>query len=291
VQLARGRSAEAAEALERGLKLAPGDDSLCRRVARAYSDLGRNKEAEAMYRRAVQLRPAFWQNQNSLGGFLVRQGRLADAQDSFRQVIILHSEGDTGYVNLAAALILAGEHAQAKTVLQSALRVNPSYETHNNLGTVYYALGEFAEAASEWRAAIDGGAREAIVFSNLGDALRQLRRTPEAHEAYQQAIERGRRHTEQRPDDTEARAGLAMALAGDGQCPAARTEAARATAAGRLGATTHYYAAVAYALCGARGPAVTQTLHAIDGGVVSDVRTNPDLKPLLDDAVLKKRLR
>jgi tetratricopeptide (TPR) repeat protein/TolB-like protein len=291
VQLARGRSAEAAEALERGLKLAPGDDSLCRRVARAYSDLGRNTEAGTMYRRAVQLRPAYWQNQNSLGGFLLRQGQLQEAAVVFQKVIDLHPEADTGYVNLAAALILAGEHGKAEPVLKAALRVNPSYETHNNLGTVYYALGDYEQAATEWRAALDGGAREAIVSSNLGDALRQLKRTAEAHEAYQQAIERGRRRTESRPDDTEARAGLAMALGGDGQCAAARAEAARATADGRVGPTTHYYAAVAYALCGARGPAVTQAQHAIDGGVVSDVRTNPDLKPLLSDPVLQKRLR
>jgi hypothetical protein len=81
-----------------------------------------------------------------------------------------------------------------------------------------------------------------------------------------------------------------MALAGDGQCAAAGAEAARATAGGRVGpppTTTP----PSPTRCAGSGPAVTQTLHAIDGGVVSDVRTNPDLKSLLSDPTLKKRLR
>jgi Flp pilus assembly protein TadD len=47
-----------------------------------------------MYRRAVQLRPAFWQNQNSLGGFLLRQGQLQEAAAAFQKVIELHPEAD-----------------------------------------------------------------------------------------------------------------------------------------------------------------------------------------------------
>ena len=290
VQLERGRSAEAAAAFARGLELAPGDDSLCRRIARAYWELGRNAEAEAMYRRAVELRPAYWTNHNSLGVFFMRQGNLNDAKAAFQQVMDLNPESDTGFVNLAAAHILAGEHGSAAPLLQAALKINPSYETRNNLGTVYYALGEFDAAAREWKTAIDTGAHEAIVFSNLGDALRQLGRAPEASAAYGQAVERARRGLDARPDDAEARGTLAMALAGRGSCAEAQPEAARAGQAARSTPTTHYYAAVAYALCGARAAAVKEALAAIGGGVVSDVRTNPDLKPILSDPRLRQRL-
>jgi Flp pilus assembly protein TadD len=263
---------------------------MCRRVAFAYYELGRDGEAEAMYRRAIQLRPTYWQNHSALGIFLLRRGRLDEAQEVFRRVLELRPESDTGYVNLAAAYILAGKHTEAEPLLLAALRLNPTYETHNNLGTVYYALGKYDEAAREWQAAIDGGGKEAIFFSNLGDALRQLRRESEAARAYDQAIDLGRQAVATRPDDHESRAGLAMALAGRGQCGPAREEAGRAS---RPGATlaSAYYAAVAYALCGPRESAVREAVRAIEGGVVSDVRTNPDLKPLLGDPLLRQRLR
>jgi serine/threonine-protein kinase len=290
LHLARGRSAEAAAAFERGLELAPADDSLCRRIARAYSELGRQGEAEKMYRRAVQLRPAFWNNHSALGIFLLRQGRLADAKLVFNQVLELRPEVDTGYVNLAAAHILAGEHRDAERLLVAALRINPTWETHNNLGLVYYALGQFEKAAGEWKAAIDAGGRDAILFSNFGDALRQLGRQAEAHAAYDQAISRGRDALATRPENVEARAALAMALAGRGQCPAAREQAGLASRATGASPQAAYYAAIAHALCGARGLAIRDALRAIEGGVVSDVRTNPDLKPLLSDPALRQRL-
>ncbi|HET8646475.1 MAG TPA: tetratricopeptide repeat protein, partial [Vicinamibacteria bacterium] len=290
LHLARGRSAEAAAAFERGLELAPGDDSLCRRIARAYSELGRQREAEAMLRQAVQLRPSYWQNHSALGIYLMRQGRLEEAKTSFRRVLDARPEADTGYVNLAAVFILAGEHGEAERLLQAALRINPTWETHNNLGFVYYALGRFEEAVTQWRAALDGGGQAPIVFSNLGDALRQLGRGPEAHAAYEEAIARGRAALAARPDDREARAALAMALAGDGRCPDARAEAAAVVRGTAPSPTASYYTAVAHALCGDRAAAVRQAVRAIEGGVVSDVRTNPDLKPLLGDPLLRQRL-
>jgi tetratricopeptide (TPR) repeat protein len=285
VELARGRSAEAARAFEYGLELAPADDSLCRRIAKAYAALGREQEAERMYRRAIQLRPAFWINYNDAGAFFVRRGRLADAQRAFENVVSLHPESDTGFSNLAAVHILAGRHEQARPLLEAALRITPTAETHNNLGVVHYAAGRFADAAREWQAAIDAGAQYAIVFSNLGDAYRQMKRRPEAGRAYGTAIDRWRAQLAL-ADDLEGRGALAMALAGDGRCAEAREEARRADLRS-LSPTGAYYLAVAHAVCGDDEAATRQAARAVAGGIVSDVRTNPDLRRLLGHPALR----
>jgi hypothetical protein len=60
---------------------------------------------------------------------------------------------------------------------------------------------------------------------------------------------------------------------------------------GQTEGTTHYYAAVAYALCGDRARAVRETLRALDGKVVADVRTNPDLEVVRADPAVARRLR
>ena len=82
-----------------------------------------------------------------------------------------------------------------------------------------------------------------------------------------------------------------MWLAGDGRCAQARKETELATLDAATDPTVHYYAAVASSICGDRAGAVRHAVRAVEGGVVADVRTNPDLRPVLADPALKKALR
>jgi hypothetical protein len=67
-------------------------------------------------------------------------------------------------------------------------------------------------------------------------------------------------------------------------------EAERAIVDGSDRPTIHYYAAVAYAVCGQRKQAVEQAVRAITGGLRVDVATNPDLKGLLADPAVETAL-
>jgi len=51
-----------------------------------------------------------------------------------------------------------------------------------------------------------------------------------------------------------------------------------------------YYAAIAAAICGDHERAVLYTLKAIGGGVTADLKTNPDLAPILADPAIVKAL-
>ena len=100
----------------------------------------------------------------------------------------------------------------------------------------------------------------------------------------------GRRQLEVNPSDGETRAGLGMFLAGSGRCPEARGELATALRLHPDSPTVHYYAAVAYAICGDAALAREQTVQAIEGGALVDVSSNPDLKPLLAEPSVQKAL-
>jgi serine/threonine protein kinase/tetratricopeptide (TPR) repeat protein len=291
VELARGRSAQAARSFQQGLDLAPADDSLHRRIAVAYAALGRDADAEKMYARAIALRPGYWFNHNARGAFYLARGRLDEAKSAFRKVIELYPESDTGFSNLAAAHLLSGEHAEAEPLLKDALRLRPSPEAHNNLGVVYYALGRFQEAATEWGKAVEGGMKEPGALSNLGDAWRQLERREAANDAYARAVERARAQLLIDGSDSDVRGILAMALAGQARCRESRQEVGRIGRATKLPATASYYAAVASAVCGDSAVALRHLENALDGGLVHDVRTNPDLKPLLKEPAIRDRLR
>jgi len=289
VQLARGKTAEAKETFEEGLDAAPADDALLRNVARAYAALARPESAEGMFKRARDLRPSFWSNHNELGAFYVRKGRLPEAAECFLQVISLHPTSDTGYSNLAAVYILQGRHDLARPLLETALKINPTPEAHNNLGLVHYATGHFADAAREWQAAIDGGVHDPITFSNLGDADRQLGLRKEADQAYLKAVAGLREQIGKGEADSEPRATLAMTLAGLRRCAESAAEARQADER-RRNPTGSYYLAIAYAVCGNDEEATRQAVRAVEGNVISDVRTNPDLHRLLTQPALARAL-
>jgi hypothetical protein len=82
-----------------------------------------------------------------------------------------------------------------------------------------------------------------------------------------------------------------MWLAGDGRCDQARTEAERAVRDAAADPAVQYYAAASSSICGDRNGAVRYAVRAVEGGVEADVRTNPDLRPLLTDPALQKALR
>jgi pentatricopeptide repeat protein len=290
VELQHGQSAQAAASFEKALALAPADDALHRSIARAYGALGRDAEAEEMFRRAAYLRPGLWSNYNAWANFCMRRGKFDEAIELFRKVVELHPDSDIGYTNLAAVYIQTGRHKDAETLLQAALKINPSLQTHNNLGTVYYALGRFDEAARQWESAA-AMAKDATVFSNLGDAYRQTHRASDARSAYTQAIELGRARLVVNPADVDTRGMLANALAGNGECAASTSEGSRAVKDSASNPSIAYYAAVASAICGNHQQSVAYTLQAIGGGVTADLKTNPDLAPILADPAVARALK
>jgi Flp pilus assembly protein TadD len=184
-----------------------------------------------------------------------------------------------------------GEFAQAEPYLHEALKLNSSFQAHNDLGVVYYATGRFEQAASEFQAALDRGGSQMEPWGGLGDAYRQLGRRAEARDAYGRAIDLARQRLSVDSEDAALRAGLAMFLAGSGRCAEAGRESAQASRGPQADATTQFYAAVAYAICGDHEAAVRHAIKALDGGAVGDLVSNPDLRAVREDARLRERLR
>ncbi len=290
VQLWRGQTPQATASLQRAEQLAPADDTICRRMAQAYAGVGRSAEATVLFERAVALRPGYWQNHNALGSHLLQGGDVEGAEAAFRKVIELRPDSDTGYANLGGALLVAGRLADAEPVLEAAARIRPTWEVRSNLGYLYYATGRFEEAANQWRLASAAAGHQPQVLANLGDAYRQLGRRQEAQTSYGRAAELAREQLRVNPSDLDLRSSLAGALAGAGDCPAARREVRGLLEGARERPELEQYAAVALAVGGDREQAVEHTLRALRAGVVADVRTNPDLRPLLADARVQSAL-
>jgi tetratricopeptide (TPR) repeat protein len=291
VQLGQGRTAEAEASFQKVMELAPANDDVCLRIAAVYADRGRFEDAERMYARAIGLRPAFWQNYNSKANFYLNHGEFEEAKPLFKRVIELRPNSDTGYTNLAATHLLVGELREAEPLLLAAIRIHPGPEAHNNLGFVYYGTGRFEEAAEHFRNAVRQVPAQYLPWGGLADAYRQMGRDEEAQEAYIRAVELAETRLGVNAKDAEARGFLAMCLAGLDRCTDSTRQATVAAVDRPQNPFVHYYVAVAYMICGKRPEALRHTIRALEEGGAVDVRTNPDLQPLLEEPEVQALLR
>src|SRR5262249_9514131 len=197
-----GNSIEAREAFSRALELAPGDDAACRNLADMYSLLGRNKDAEEMYKQAVTLRPTFWRNQYALGTFEWQYaGNLEAARIALEKANQLHPEGFAPLVMLGVLQLTQGNLEVAETWFRKALEQSPNSSAYNNLGLVYYYRGQFDLALRNWEAVLKDAPDRPMYQANVADALRQLGRRDEANARYTQVIQTFRDALKLKPSD------------------------------------------------------------------------------------------
>jgi tetratricopeptide (TPR) repeat protein len=192
-----GRLADAEEILRRLLAEAPGDPGLRtdlavtlarrQRLEEAAAELGRaladdpshaeawynlgvvrsrgagrqvaeSGDAEAAYRRALELAPDHPQAHNALGVLLAGRGELVPALDHLRAAAGAAPEWAEARFNLGVALDGAGRPAEALAAVERAVELDPdNARFHFALGSLYAARGEAARALDHLERARAGG--------------------------------------------------------------------------------------------------------------------------------------
>jgi tetratricopeptide (TPR) repeat protein len=116
------------------------------------------------------------------GSSCERSGKLDEAEDCFRQILLLQPDRADARGHLARLVSVRAYAHQERGELNSAIEgyeeslalVHEQSRVHNNLGNIYKELGRLADAIAAYREAIavDIGLAEAQL--NLGNALYQL---------------------------------------------------------------------------------------------------------------------
>ena len=82
------------------------------------------------------------------------------------------------------------DHEAAVRAYERAIQSDPTrMDARINLGRLLHELGRLEEAAGIYRAAIDAGGRDALLFYNLGVLLDDMDRKPDAIKAYEAALQ------------------------------------------------------------------------------------------------------
>ncbi len=120
------------------------------------TDLGKPKEAELSYRKAIEINPDFAEAHYNLGNLLRDLGKSQDAELSYRKAIELHPDFAEAHLNLGIILRDLGKSQDAELSYRKAIELHPDFaEAHYNLGNVLIKLGKLQDAELSTRKAIE----------------------------------------------------------------------------------------------------------------------------------------
>ncbi len=206
-----GNYEKALEEFRRGMELEPTNDSAHAGLAYVYEHLDQLDAAEKAFKQAIAMRPNYWATYNRLGVFYQRHARYEDAAALYLQVISLAPDSFTGYYNVGGVRILQGRYAEAIPLLQRSLEIRKTADATSNLGTAYFQLHRYADAAAAYEQATQLDPRNYVLWGNLGDAYYWAPgRRADAMAAYGKGIALAEEKLRVNPRDAEALRSLAV---------------------------------------------------------------------------------
>ena len=170
----QGRFAEAEAEFRRVLELTTASKRDLSNLGGALSGQGRHDEAIALYRQALELVPDDTLALNNLGLALAESGRLDEAAEHLARAVEIDPTYADAHHNLGLTRARQGNHAAAVEHYRAAIAANPSLaKAHNDLGTSLAAGGDLDAAVGSWRRGLEIDGRQLPALYNLALALAQ----------------------------------------------------------------------------------------------------------------------
>jgi Flp pilus assembly protein TadD len=147
-------------------------------MAGVNEHMGHAAEAEANYKRAIALRPDYWDGYTALGNFYDRQNRVQEALAQYRRVVELTPDNPEAYSNLGAeymSLNDAPSNAAAEAAFRKSIQLAPTYEAYANLGFLYITEKRYADGVQATRQALALNDKDWRVWANLMLAYQWLK--------------------------------------------------------------------------------------------------------------------
>jgi serine/threonine protein kinase/predicted Zn-dependent protease len=248
---ALGKQADAIDAIQKAIDLAPENSMLALRLGGYYMAQGKLPEAAAQWQSAVQIDPQNASALYDLGVVNIRGDKLGDAENNFKSILRLDPDAVT-YLALGTTFVLEGKYRDAIDMDQKAIELDRSNrEAWANLGSAY---------------AWSGGKRE------------------ESVQAYTRAIAIGEKSRSLSPDDPLLLADLADYYASIGNAGKSLPLARRSLSLAPDDPSVLYVTGDAYESLGQRAKAIPLIAKALARGFrVNEFERSPELAALRSD--------
>ncbi|ABM76527.1 Hypothetical protein NATL1_19711 [Prochlorococcus marinus str. NATL1A] len=217
-----GKLKEAELSYRKAIEIKPDYANAHYNLGNILRDLGQLKEAEISLRKAIEIKPDYAVAHSNLGNVLRDLGKSKEAGLSLRKAIELNPDLAEAYSNLGNVLRDLEKLKEAELSTRKAIEIKPDYAVaHYNLGTILIDLDKLKEAELSLRKAIELNPDLAEAYSNLGNVLRDLGKLKEAELSTRKAIEI-------KPDYAEAHSNLGGILSNLGKLKEAEISSRKA---------------------------------------------------------------
>ncbi len=183
-----GKNTEAVAELKKALELAPNSDEAYRNLGDAYLRSGQSDEGIAAYQKAVAANAYNWLNHLALGKAYMELGDTAKALPEYQKITELASDNPLGYEGIGSVELRQGKWSEAIPQYQKALSLAPNSPTYSNLGTAYFFLKNYDQATKMYEKAVEMTPNNEELLGNLGDSYRWSGHSDQAATAYGKAI-------------------------------------------------------------------------------------------------------
>lgn len=187
--LLNNKPEQAAEALLRATRLAPGFDLAYQQLGMALTAAGRMREALEAHRCASELSPESTIYRLHFGRALLESGDLAAAETVLHEV----AEAEPRWASVHHALGMAAERRGDRAAAEAAFRRaiacdsgNASF--HHHLGALQIDEGRWREAETSYRRAVEINSLQPSLHAQLGRICLALGQADAAAECYRQAL-------------------------------------------------------------------------------------------------------
>ncbi len=150
---------------------------------------GRSKAAEEEFQLAVKLNPKLVETWDNLGLIAMQDKDYGRAADLFQHALNINPKRPLSLANLGNALRMARDFTDAETILQKAQQLDPEFlPTQLTLGNLYDDLGKFDQAIPHYQKLLEYHPTDALSRCNLAIDLQAIGKLAEAVPQYQEAL-------------------------------------------------------------------------------------------------------
>jgi tetratricopeptide (TPR) repeat protein len=180
-QLRLGQNQQALMSFQKAVALEPDDTAYLTRLLRIQYRLDLYADAEATITHLTKLKPNDPYVENIQGYVLLKEGKVAAANDLFRLIVKQVPHDANAYQSLADGLRAAGRLDEAEDANRQALALDAGFAAAwRGLGDIASDRKDWQTAITDYRKAIELKSNEADTYRGLATALRQAGQADEA---------------------------------------------------------------------------------------------------------------
>jgi len=164
-------------------------------IGKTLHAMEKNDDAEAAYRRAIELKPAHISALNDYANLLRETGRNEQAISMYQTALLLDDGNASTHIGLGIALRATGHLDLAIEAYRTMLvRLPNNAVAHNNIGSIQQTQGQVEAAMQSFQRALEIEPRFADAHCNMGICLMSLARFEESLESTAKALQLDTNH-------------------------------------------------------------------------------------------------